>query len=140
MKLRILTPSRVEVDEEGVAALRAEDASGSFGVLPGHADLLTSLGLSVLSWTRADGSRRHCAVRRGVLRVHDGGREVVVATREAVQGDDLAALDRDVLARFQSDLELERGARVQSTRTQLDAIRRIMRHLRPSRGNGGFGS
>lgn len=139
MKLRILTPSRVEVDEDGVASLRAEDASGGFGVLPGHADLLTSLGLSVLSWTRADGSRRHCAVRHGVLRVSDG-REVVVATREAVQGDDLAALDREVLARFESDLELERSERAESTRAQLDAIRRIMRHLRPSSVDGGGGA
>ena len=34
MRLRIITPLSVVVDEDGVLALRAEDASGSFGILP----------------------------------------------------------------------------------------------------------
>ena len=34
MRLRIITPLAVVVDEDGVLALRAEDASGSFGILP----------------------------------------------------------------------------------------------------------
>ncbi len=48
MRLRIITPLAVVVDEDGVLALRAEDASGSFGILPGHADFLTSLAISVV--------------------------------------------------------------------------------------------
>ncbi|EQD66614.1 ATPase, F1 complex, delta/epsilon subunit, partial [mine drainage metagenome] len=80
MKLRIVTPLSIEVDEDGVQSLRAEDASGSFGILPRHADFLTSLAISVVSWTRADGSQRHCAVRHGVLTM-TGGRELVIATR-----------------------------------------------------------
>jgi F-type H+-transporting ATPase subunit epsilon len=135
MRLRIVTPLQVEVDEDGVLALRAEDASGCFGVLPGHADLLTSLAISVLSWTRADGTQRHCAVRRGVLSVR-GGSDLSVATREAVVGDDLLQLDREVLARFHADLDVERTERVEGTRLQLAAIRQIMRHLRPVRGAG----
>lgn len=130
IKLRIITPLRVEVEEDGVRSLRAEDASGGFGVLPGHADLLTSLNLSVLGWTRADGSRRYCAVRRGVLSI-SGGREVLVATREAVVGDDLEVLAGDVLSRLRADQERERDERVEGTRLQLSAIRQIMRHLRP---------
>ena len=43
MRLRIVTPLSVVIDEEGVLALRAEDATGSFGILPHHADFLTSL-------------------------------------------------------------------------------------------------
>ena len=34
MKLRIITPLSVVVDEDDVLALRAEDATGSFGILP----------------------------------------------------------------------------------------------------------
>ncbi len=136
MKLRVLTPLRVEVDDDGVLALRAEDASGCFGVQPGHADFVTSLSVSVLSWTRADGSRRHCALRRGVLRVQRG-RLVEVATREAVVGDDLDRLEHEVLQRFEADLELQRGQRVEGTRLQLSAIRSIMRHLRPVRAGSG---
>ncbi|MGA2793656.1 MAG: F0F1 ATP synthase subunit epsilon [Roseiarcus sp.] len=130
MRLRIITPLSVIVDEEGVLALCAEDASGSFGMLPGHADFLTSLAISVVNWKSGDGRRRYCAVRRGVLSVA-GGRDVAIATREAVIGDDLATLDEVVLGRFRADIETERTERVESTRLQLNAIRQIMRHLRP---------
>jgi F-type H+-transporting ATPase subunit epsilon len=34
MRLRIVTPLSVVIDEDGVLALRAEDATGSFGILP----------------------------------------------------------------------------------------------------------
>jgi F-type H+-transporting ATPase subunit epsilon len=130
MRLRIITPLTVVVEADGVLALRAEDATGSFGILPGHADFLTSLAISVVSWKVADAPRQYCAVRRGVLSV-TAGREIAIATREAVTGADLATLDETVLGRFRADTEMERTEHVESTRLQLDAIRRIMRHLRP---------
>jgi F-type H+-transporting ATPase subunit epsilon len=135
MRLRIITPLAVVVDDDGVSALRAEDASGSFGILSGHADFLTSVAISVVTWTGADGARRYCAVRGGVLTV-TAGREIAIATREAVPGDDLTTLDETVLGRFRADIETERAEHVESTRLQLSAIRQIMRHLRPGRRNG----
>jgi F-type H+-transporting ATPase subunit epsilon len=137
MKLRIVTPLSIEVDEDSVESLRAEDDSGSFGILTRHADFLTSLSITVVSWTRADGVQRYCAVRRGVLTLF-GGREVHIATREAVVGDDIARLDTAVLARFRADLDLERTQRVEGTRLQLNAIRLIMHYLRAGqyRGSG----
>lgn len=138
MRIRITTPLSVVIDEDGVLAVRAEDASGSFGILPGHADFLTSLAISVVRWNRADESRHYCAVRRGVLSVI-GGREVAIATREAVAGDDLNNLEATVLQRFQADIETERVERVDSTRLQLNAIRQIVSHLRPDgRGSTSF--
>lgn len=135
MKLRIVTPLSVIVDEPAILALRAEDPSGSFGILPRHADLITSLAISVVSWTRPDGTRHHCAVRGGLLRVA-GGAEVAIATREAVAGDDLATLDQTVLARFRADLEAERSEHVETTRLHLQAIRQIIARLRPSPQGG----
>lgn len=138
MRLRIITPLAVVVDEDGVTAVRAEDASGGFGILPRHADFLTSLAISVVAWKRADATQRFCAVRHGVLSV-TAGKEISVATREAVVGDDLATLDQTVLARFRADIETERTEHVESTRLQLNAIRQIMRHLRPD-GRSGSGN
>jgi F-type H+-transporting ATPase subunit epsilon len=139
VRLRITTPLAVVVDDDGVLALRAEDASGGFGILPMHADFLTSLAISVVSWSVGDETQRYCAVRGGVLSV-TAGRDIVVATREAVAGDDLSTLDEAVLARFRSDIEAERADRVDSTRLQLNAIRQIVDHLRPSglSGSGNF--
>ena len=130
MKLRIVTPLSIVVEEDGILALRAEDASGSFGILPHHADFLTSLNICVLDWKRRDGTRHYCAVRRGVLAV-SGGSEIAVATREAIAGDALATLENVVITRFRSEIEAERTARVESTQLQLNAIRQIMSHLRP---------
>ncbi len=137
MRLRIVTPLAVVIDEEPVTALRAEDASGSFGILPGHADFLTSLTISVVTWTGATGARRYCAVRHGVLSVAAG--QIAVATREAVAGDDLATLAETVLGRFRADIEVERTEHVESTRLQLNAIRRIMQHLHPGGRSGADG-
>jgi len=136
MRLRIVTPLEVVVDEDDVQVLRAEDQSGSFGIQPGHADFLTSLAISVVSWKTATEARRYCAVRRGVLGVQ-GGKEISIATREAVVGDNLATLDETVLGRFRADLESERSERVDSARLELRAIRQIVSRLRG--GAKGFG-
>ena len=135
MKLIITTPLSVAVEEDGVLVLSAEDASGSFGIQPGHADFLTSLAVSVVSWRSGGGTRHYCAVRGGVLTM-SGGKEVAIATREAVTGDDLAKLDAAVLSRFQTDADAEVAERVDSTRLQLRAIRQIVSRLRPE-GSGG---
>ena len=135
MRLRITTPLTVAVDVDGILSLRAEDASGNFGILPGFADFLTSLTISVVSWKAGDGTQHFCAVRRGVLSV-TGGREVAIATREAVPGNDLATLDETILARFRADTEAERAERADSTRLQLNAIRQIVSHLGTA-GRGG---
>ncbi|NNM55684.1 F0F1 ATP synthase subunit epsilon [Acidocella sp.] len=138
MRLQIVTPLSVAVDLPDIRALCAEDASGHFGILPGHAEFLSSLVISVVGWTGGDGTAHYCAVRGGMISV-TGGREITITTREAVPGDDLATLEADVLARFHAALEVEKTERVASTRLQLNAIRMIMRHLRPDmRGVGEF--
>ncbi len=139
MRLRIITPLDVITDTDGIAALRAEDETGSFGILPGHADFLTVLSLSVVAWKTTDGAPHFCAVRQGVLSV-DGGTLVAIATREAVIGTDLATLDQSVLARFRADAEDERSEHAASTRLQLDAIRRMVSRLQPFRNGPGLSS
>jgi F-type H+-transporting ATPase subunit epsilon len=135
MKLRIITPLSVVVDDDALS-VRAEDASGNFGILPGHADFLTSLAISVVGWKRIDGVRRYCAVRRGMLSM-TGGKDVAVATREAIVGDDLATLDTAVLDRFRTEIEEERSERFESVQLQINAIRRIVSRLGSS-GSGSF--
>jgi F-type H+-transporting ATPase subunit epsilon len=132
MRLLITTPTTVVIDDPEVTAVRAEDESGSFGILDGHADFLTALTVSVIAWHRADGRSRFCAVRRGTLWVSNG-KEVAIATREAVIGDDLDRLERVVVAKLNSELEAERTARTESLQLQMKAIRQIVHYLRPER-------
>lgn len=134
MRLRIITPMAVVLDESGLRSLRAEDASGSFGVLPGHAPFLTSLTISILHFASADGRPGYCAVRRGILKVDPGG-DVLVTTREAVLGAELNRLADDVLAGMTADQELERTERAEAMRLELGAIRQIIRRMRGRTGS-----
>ncbi|MDR3529144.1 MAG: F0F1 ATP synthase subunit epsilon [Rhodopila sp.] len=138
MRLLITDPAAVIADHADVTSLRAEDESGSFGILSGHADLLTVLTVSVVAWRHADGKAGYCAVRRGVLSVRDGN-QISIATREAQRGDDLDALEASVLVRFRADADAERAGRVAATRLHTEAIRRIVEALRPERQTG-FGA
>ncbi len=135
MKLRIVTPLSVLVDED-IDDLRAEDASGSFGILPGHADFVTTLQISIVSWRHAE-NERFCAVRGGVLTVTDGA-IVAVTTREGVIGDDLATLDADVLARFRSQADAERVDHAETMQLQMNAIRHMVSRLQSGANAGEF--
>ena len=135
MRLRIITPLSVVVDED-IDGLRAEDASGSFGILNGHAPFVTALAVSLVSWRTAD-REQFCALRGGVMTVSDAS-DIHIATREAVTGDDLATLDSDVLARFQSDADAQRTEHVEAMRLQFNAIRHMVSRLSPGAKSGEF--
>ena len=51
--------------------------------------------------------------------------------RDAVLGDDPEELENAVLTRFRETAEEEQGARAESLRLQMTAIRRIIQYLRP---------
>jgi F-type H+-transporting ATPase subunit epsilon len=130
LRLTIATPASVLVDTSGVRSLRAEDDSGAFGVLPGHADLLTVLPPSVVRWTREGESTRYCALSGGVMTVR-GGRQVAIACRRASVGDDLTALETRVAAERAAELDADRRAKVEQMRLHARALRQLMRLLRP---------
>jgi F-type H+-transporting ATPase subunit epsilon len=134
LHLTIATPARVLFDSTEVVALRAEDATGSFGILPGHAAFLTVLAPSVLRWHAADGIQQFCAVKEGVLRV-SGGHEISIACREGVMGTSgtsLEVLEAQVNAARAAQLDAVRRARVDETRLHAQAVRQLLRYLRPS--------
>jgi len=130
MRLVISTPTSLIADIPDATSIRAEDESGSFGILEGHADFLTVLTISLLRWRQADGKECYCAIRRGVFSV-SAGREVQVATREAITGTDPEELESAVLARFRAAADEEQTARAESLRLQMAAIRRLIQYLRP---------
>ncbi len=129
-RLRIATPAAILVEEAEVASLRAEDASGGFGLLAGAADFLTALPPSVVAWRGESGGWRYCAISGGVLSA-SGGERVDVACRQGVVGDDLAELKRRVAAAREAELDAARRARVASTRLHARAVRQLMRLLGP---------
>ncbi len=134
MRLLVATPLSIVLDRGDVAGIRAEDETGAFGILEGHADFLTALSISVITWRNHDGALHHLAVSGGMLEVQDG-HVVRVATREAVADDDLERLQSEVLSAFRRRSEVERTARTDAQRLYLAALRQIQRLLRATPAN-----
>jgi F-type H+-transporting ATPase subunit epsilon len=132
MKLSIATPLAIAVDVDAITHLRAEDETGAFGILPGHADFLTALAVSVVAWRDRKGVEHYVAVRGGMLQVRDG-EAIMIATREAVCSDDLHHLETEVLAEFRRRLTEDRAARTDAQRLYLAAIRQISCFLKSER-------
>jgi F-type H+-transporting ATPase subunit epsilon len=132
MNLTVSTPLAIITKAGGVAHVRAEDDTGAFGILHGHADFLTALAISVVSWRDHAGAEHHIAVRGGMLAV-SGGDTITIAAREAVADDDLHRLETEVIAGFQRRSEEEATVRTDAQRLYLAALRQIYRFLRPDR-------
>ena len=128
---------QVVLDIGEVRHVRAEDATGSFGILPGHVDFLTVLSVSVLIYRLesentdqvADGvatGREHfVGLRGGVLLVTEG-QHVQVFTREATQSDNLRILSTEVKSRLSlaAALEAEAHKSCPVSYTHLDVYKR----------------
>ncbi len=136
LRLTISTPTAILVDEPDVRSVRAEDESGSFGMLAGHVDLLTVLPASVVRWRTAGGVTRFCAVRSGLMTV-EGGARIAIACRQGTIGGDLAKLEADVAALRAAETDAERKARIEQMQLHARAVRQLMRYLRPGRTGAG---
>lgn len=131
LHLIVTTPGGTLVDAGDVRSVRARDAGGAFGILPGHAPLVAALPPSVLHW-RAEGPPwHHAALGGGVLLVGDG--EVRVACREGLVGDDLEQL-ADVVRDY---LVAERESARETLATDVALHARALRRLIGALGHGG---
>ena len=130
LSLSISTPEAVIVARADIRSLRAADASGDFGILPGHADLLTVLPASVVRFRAGDDVWHFCAVRGGVMTV-SGGDRVAIACRQASLSDDLDALATAIAADRAAGTDVDRRARVDEMRLHARAVRQMLRYLRP---------
>lgn len=128
LHLSIVTPSAGLVDTHAAQSVRTEDESGSFGILPGHANFLTVLVPSVVRW-RENGAVHFCIVDGGVLTVRNG-REVAIACRKGKVGANVEELVADVARMRAEELDAARRARVEEMRLHARAVRQLMRLMR----------
>ena len=132
MRLLVVTPMSVVVDVNDVHHVRAEDETGAFGIQPGHADFITVLAVSVITWRNHSDEVHHVVVRGGVLTVRDGDL-VEVASREAVGEGTFKRLGQAVLTRFREEAKVEAESRTSATRLHLATIRQVQRYLEAGR-------
>ena len=128
LSLVITTPLAVIKQVDGVTSFRASDDSGSFGVMPGHADLLSVLRDCVARWKTGKGEWSYCALHGGVMTVENGD-TIRIACREGVLGTDVATLEAEVRRPREAVAQEASRARVSEAKLHARAIRQIMTHL-----------
>ena len=101
LQLRLVTPRHAVVDQR-VFEVTAPGTLGEFGVLPEHANFLSSLEIGHLSFRDTRGVK-HYAVREGFAEVSND--VMTVLTEEAVAASDIdAARARAELAAAEAEL------------------------------------
>ncbi|PKN61958.1 MAG: F0F1 ATP synthase subunit epsilon [Deltaproteobacteria bacterium HGW-Deltaproteobacteria-15] len=123
MKLKILLPARILVDQE-VQKVIAEGADGSFCLLPRHIDFVSALVPGILSFEQSSGEETFVAIDEGIL--VKVGQEVLVSTRNAVRGGRLGELKRMVQERFETRDENEKAARSALARIEAGFVNRFL--------------
>ena len=123
MRLKVLLPSRVLVDEQ-VSKVVAEAGNGFFALLPRHVDFLAALVPGLFSFVTEEGREEFLAVDEGIL--VKVGQEVLVSTRNATRGPDLGTLRQTVEEQYLRQDERERQTRTALAKLEADLVRRFI--------------
>ena len=123
MRLKVLLPTKVLIDEP-VAKVIAEAENGSFCLEERHIDFVAALVPGLLSFRTPHNEEVFVAVDEGTL--VKCGAEVLVSTRDAVRGPNLAELRDTVVRRFRELDEMERTARAALGRLEAGVVRRFL--------------
>ena len=123
MRLKVLLPFEVFVDEADVSRIVAETPEGSFGLLPHRLDCVAALSPGILIYETAAHDEVCLAVDEGVL-VKTGG-DVLVSVRRALRGTDLGQLRDAVTQQFEKQDAQDRNLRSAMARLESGFLRRF---------------
>jgi F-type H+-transporting ATPase subunit epsilon len=122
MELEILAPDGPVVQAR-VAGVRAADASGQFGLLPGHERFLTLLAPCVIFYRDEEGTERYAAADGGVLLLEQN--RIAVVTREAAAADRLEDVAAAAAAMLEARRRQEQAAREEFAELQAMLLREL---------------
>ena len=125
MRLKIVLPTQILLDQT-VEKVSAEGAEGNFCVLPKHVNFITALVPGILSCVSESGAEQFVAVDEGLFVKHED--EVLVSTRHAVVGPELAVLKRHVEQEYLVLDEHERHARAELAKLEANFVKRFIEH------------
>ena len=123
MRLRIVLPDRVALDMEAIKII-AQATNGSFAMLPRHLDWVAPIVPGIVLVTDPEGSETIVGTDEGTL--VKCGRDVTLATRRCVVGNDLEELRLTIDASFRTPDEHEAAARSALARLETGIVRRFI--------------
>ena len=122
MKLKVLTPIAVLI-ERPITEVIAEAENGHFCLPPNHIDFVAALVPGILRFTTETGEEVFVAVDEGIL--VKCGAEVLVSTRNVIEGNSLETLRHTVGEQFQALDEKEKLTRSALARFEVSMMRRL---------------
>jgi F-type H+-transporting ATPase subunit epsilon len=114
MALQVLTPDKMVLDTS-INAMRVLLPDGWWGVLPGHAPMISYIEAGIIHYTK-DESKRFIALYQGTIEVKpdpDERTKVLILTSAAEEGDDLEVVQNNLnqqaerLAKLAKEADLE---------------------------------
>ena len=138
MHLRIVTPQEVLLDEE-VRSVQFTGVDGSYGILPGHAPLMTATEPGAVTIQYGDGREEQLAVTDGFAEMRANVLTLVCEAGEKAEEIDL---ERALAAEGRARERLSQRGSMSSEellRAEL-ALRRAVMREKVSRRTRGFGS
>jgi F-type H+-transporting ATPase subunit epsilon len=123
MHVWVLLPEEILLEAEAVKIV-AEAVEGSFALLPRHIDFVAPLVAGIVLITDEEGGEIVVGIDEGTL--VKCGQEVMISTRRAMIGDDLAGLRARVDKEFRTLDEHEATARTALAQLEAGIIRRFI--------------
>lgn len=120
--LHLASAARCERIDD-VTSFVGADASGSFGLLAGHADFMTVLSAGLARFRRAAGDWTYLACPGALL--HFTGGELQLATRRYLCGADYARLSSLLTSQFGMEEAALRAVKDNFARLEQDLYRRL---------------
>ena len=108
LQVDIISPEKPVYQGDALSVI-AVAHDGELGILPGHAPMVTKLGIGEVRITRgtsSDSVTDRFAIKQGYLEVMNN--KVVVLSEDAKAIKDLRGIDKEELERLQKELETEK--------------------------------
>lgn len=133
INLQVVTPQMLLV-EESVDQVQLPGLNGELGILPGHAPLLTELGLGELSFKR-EGATRRLAVFEGYAEVLSD--RVIVLAEVGEKAEDID-LERAKSAVGRAEKRLQTGDRDLDWTRAVSALQRALVRMQVAAKGGAY--
>src|SRR5688572_11697157 len=129
--LELVTPERVLLSAP-VRSVRAPGIEGSFGILAGHAPLMTVLTVGLIKVEHENGDVEQIATSGGFMEVNREKVTILADTAERAEDVDVVRAEAAIM---QARQDLESGAEVDYEKAR-ETLERATNRLRVAQGKG----
>ena len=112
-----------EEEISGVTSFIAEDASGSFGILAGHARLMTTLGIGLARFRTGESAWRYLALTETVLYFCDN--RLTLSMHRYLMDDDYTRISSALQKQFLAEEEELHGIKQSRHRMDEELFKRL---------------